>query len=69
MSEKDDVGYVPHRISMKQEKLYRATADIARMKKETAKLLHPDVTGTSRIEQFHGAKEILNGVAMPGRKW
>lgn len=63
-----DVGYSGFRLSQKQEKMYRATSEIARLKNETSKILYPKVIGTNRIEEFHNAKEILRGVVMPGRK-
>ena len=63
-----DVGYSGFRLSQKQEKMYRATSLIAKLKKETAAILHPKVIGSSLIEEFHGVKEILHGVTMPARK-
>lgn len=58
-----DIGYVPYRISMKQEKLYKATSFIARCN-ATKK---PLVKENKKRASLHNAKEVLTGVVMPAR--
>jgi len=60
----DNIGYVPHRISMKQAKLWKATSEIARMRAEMSKRT---VIEQKKRGSIHEAKEILSGVAMPWR--
>lgn len=56
----DDMSYPPYRISMKQEKLYKAMTQIREMKRRP-----PRVIGIPKLQTIRGLKEIVSGLAMP----
>lgn len=60
----EQTSYVPHRISMKQEKLWKAMTWINRTKAEISKRT---VIEAKKRGGLHEAKEILSGVIMPWR--
>lgn len=64
MSDEKETGYVPHRVSQKQEKIYKTMTWINRTKAEMRK---KTVTLAKKRGGLHDAKEILSGVIMPWR--
>lgn len=61
--EKD--GYVGRRVSKKQEKIYKLTTIITRIRSSYRK---PQVVGVPIIEQMRGVREIVSGLALPRKE-
>lgn len=63
----EEKGYVPYRVSMKQEKLYKAMSEIRKLNEHKRK---PQIVGIPKLEHMRGLKEIVSGLAIPKKeKW
>jgi len=60
--ESNKTGYVGRRVSMKQEKIYKAMSEVGRIRRE---MRQKKVIGIPTLQSMRGVKEIVSGLAMP----